>query len=205
MSTAVLNPPKPASAPSPAWKPFRWTISEYRDLDKTGLFHDVKTMLIDGEIFVMPLPSPQHNGAVIATETFLRDAFRGQQVYIRNQIGFDIGTRNDPGPDLAVVPGSFRDAFNANPSTAILIVEVAVTSQRMDTTTKAELYASAGVPEYWVIDVSGRELHLFRDPVANPEGLGADAYRTRRILKESDTISPSAAPAAVIKVADLLP
>jgi len=204
MSTAVLSPPKPVAAPAPAWKPYRWTISEYRDLDKTGLFHDVKTMLIDGEIFVMPLPSPPHDASLGLTAEFLRSAFT-KGVHIRNQQGFDIGTRNDPGPDLAVVTGAIRDFTTSTPTEAILIVEVAVTSLRMDTTTKAELYASAGVPEYWVIDVPGRELHLYRDLVANPEGLGADAYRTRRVLKETDTISPLAAPTAVVKVSELLP
>ncbi|MFO0805514.1 MAG: Uma2 family endonuclease [Gemmataceae bacterium] len=205
MSTAVLNPPKTVSPPAPSWKPFRWTISEYRDLDKTGLFHDVKTMLLDGEIFVMAAPSPPHDVAMVLTETYLRRAFTGTNTYLRNQMGFDIGKWNDPSPDLAVVGGSIRDHATRTPTEAILIVEVAVTSLATDTTTKAELYASAEVPEYWVIDVPGRELHLYRDPVAHPEGLGADAYRTRRVLKESDSLSPMAASAAVVKVSDLLP
>lgn len=204
MSTAVLSPPKPAAASAPAWKPYRWTISEYRDLDKTGLFHDQKTMLIDGEIYVMPLPSPPHDTSMAYAEEYLRRTFT-KGVHIRSQKGFDIGTRNDPGPDLAVVPGTIGDYAAGTPDEAILIVEVSVTSLRMDTTTKAELYATAEVPEYWVIDVPGRELHLFRDPVANPAGLGEDACRSRRVLKETDTLAPLAAPAAVVKVSELLP
>lgn len=205
MSTVVLNPPKPAATPASAWKPYRWTIAEYRDLDKTGMFHDLKTMLLDGEIFVIAAPSPPHDVAMVLTETYHRRAFTGTNTYLRNQMGFDIGKWNDPSPDLTIVRGSIRDHATCTPTEAILIVEVAVTSLAMDTTTKAELYASAEVPEYWVIDVPGRELHLYRDPVANPDGMGADAYRTRRILKETDTLSPLASPAAVTKVSDLLP
>lgn len=205
MSSAVLSPPKPAAAPAPAWKPYRWTISEYRDLDKTGLFHDQKTMLIDGEILTMATPSPPHDVSMVLAEGYLRKAFSGSGTYLRNQMGFDIGTRNDPSPDLAIIEGSIRDHAARTPTEAILIVEVSVTSLRMDTTTKAELYATAEVPEYWVIDVPGRELHLFRDPVANPAGLGEDAYRSHRVLKETDSLSPLAAPAAVVKVSELLP
>ena len=43
-------------------KPYRWTIAEYRELDKIGLFNDVKTMLLDGEFYVMPMPSAARYG-----------------------------------------------------------------------------------------------------------------------------------------------
>ena len=57
MSPAVLAPPI-ANAPSIGPRPYRWTISEYRELETTGRFHDVKTMLIDGAIFVVPRSDP---------------------------------------------------------------------------------------------------------------------------------------------------
>ena len=202
MTTAVLTMPK--AAPAQPLQPHRWTIAEYRELDKTGLFHDVKTMLLDGEFYVMPMPSPLHDISLSCAEEFLRRAF-ASGVYIRNQMGFDIGTRNDPGPDLAVVPGAIRDYSKNAPTSAIVIVEVAVTSLVADTTTKAELYAVAGVPDYWVIDVTNRQLHVFRDPVAHPAGRGANAYRTRQTFGPNDTVSPLAMPTASVLVADLLP
>ncbi len=75
----------------------------------------------------------------------------------------------------------------------------------MDTTTKAELYATAGVPDYWVIDLENRQLLIYRDPVALPAGLGATAYRTHLAFGPNDSVSPLAAPTASVKVADLLP
>ena len=164
----------------------------------------MKTMLIEGEIFTMTLPKPPHDTALNLAYEFLRTAFPSGH-HVRNQQGFDIGTENDPGPDLAVVTGSIRDYSQRTPTTAILIVEIADSSLYFDTTTKAELYATAGVPDYWVIDLENRQLHFFRDPVSLPAGLGATAYRTRKTLLPKDTIAPLSAPNAVIHIADLLP
>jgi Uma2 family endonuclease len=185
-------------------KPYRFTIEAYRKLGATGLFHDMKTMLIDGEVLTMTLPNPPHDTVLNLTYEFLRAAFPSGY-HVRNQQGFDIGAHNDPGPDLAVVIGSIRDYALRTPTTAVLVVEVADTSLFLDTTTKAELYATAGVPEYWVIDVENRKLLVFRDPVALPAGLGATAYRTRQTFGPTDSVSPLSASNANVKVADLLP
>lgn len=110
---------------------------------------------------------------------------------------------SEPQPDVTVVPGAHRD-YADHPTVAALLVEVADSSLFFDTTTKAELYATAGVPEYWVLDVDGRQLHVFRGPVALPTGLGATAYQTHLVLGEGDAVSPLSA-AAEVRVADLLP
>jgi|SRR5579872_3058473 len=203
MTTATLNPPT-AHANRVGPQPYRFTIEAYRKLGETGLFHDMKTMLIDGEVLTMPLPNPPHDTALDLTYEFLRAAFPSGH-HVRNQHGFDIGTHNDPGPDLAVVTGSIRDYANTTPTTAVMIIEVADSSLFIDTTTKAELYATAGVADYWVIDLENLKLHVFRDPVALPAGLGATAYRTHLTLNPKDSIAPLAAPNASIQVSDLLP
>ena len=204
MSITTAAPPsaRPVSKVGPS--PHRWTIEEYRQLRKTGLFNDCKTMLIEGEILTMTMPAPPHDTALGLTENYLRQAFPSG-CHVRNQMGFDIGTRNDPGPDLAVVPGSIRDYARRTPDAAVLVVEIADSSFAFDTTTKAELYATAGVPEYWVVDLEGRRLTIFRDPLPLPAGLGATAYRTRIALAADATAAPLAAPHAVVCVADLLP
>jgi Uma2 family endonuclease len=183
--------------------PHRFTLSEYRKLGESGLFHDRKTMLIHGELFTMTMPGPLHDISLNLAQEILR-AICPAGHHVRNQQGFDIGTDNDPGPDLAIVAGSIRDT-TATPTRAILIVEVADTSLTMDTTTKAELYATAGVPEYWVIDLEHRQLILFRDPQALPKGLGATAYKTHLTFGPTDRIAPLFAPNASVLVSDLLP
>jgi Uma2 family endonuclease len=204
--TALLYPPsavRPIPAPpatGPA--PIRWTCDTYRKLGPTGVFDDLKTMLLDGVIYVMPLPDPPHNTGLILTEDALRKAFPTGH-HIRNQMALDVGTTNDPGPDLAVVPGAARDYAARQATTAALVVEVADSSLFVDTTTKVELYATAAVPEYWVLDLTNRQLIVFRDP--GPLAANGHTYRTKLTLGETGTVTPLAAPGAVIPVADLLP
>lgn len=218
MNPVTITPPPaqpsvPAATPTVALpttplpagpQPYRWTIAEYRELSKTGLFQDKKTMLLDGVLYVMTLPKPPHDTTLNLTYEFLRAAFPIGH-HVRNQQGFDIGTRNDPGPDLVVVTGSIRDYATRTPTTAVIVVEVSDTTLAIDTTTKAELYATASVPEYWVIDVVNRQLHVFRDPQPLPVGLGAIAYRSHQTFGPTDTVSPLAVPTATVTVSDLLP
>lgn len=204
MSAATMTaPPKPAPAAAGP-NPYRWTIHGYRKLGETGLFRDVKTMLLDGELYVMPLPNPPHDLALGLADDYLRTAFSTGH-HVRNQMGFDIGTTNDPGPDLAVVIGKRHDYAGRTPTAAVMVVEVAESSLFIDTTTKAELYATAGVPDYWVIDLANRRLLVFRDPAPLPTGLGATAYRTHLTFGPGEGVAPLAAPGAAVNVADLLP
>jgi Uma2 family endonuclease len=125
--------------------------------------------------------------------------------YPRIQMPFHVDEFNDPFPDYAVVPGSPRDYAHVHPTQAALVVEVSDTTQRTDTTIKAERYATAGVQDYWVLDLTDRKLLVFRDPVALAAGLGATAYRTQLALNPADRVSPLAVPSAFILVAELLP
>ncbi len=210
----ITPPPQPLTPPNGThatsetqpseWKPHRWTIAAYRKLGETGLFNDMKTMLIHGEVFTMTMPNPPHDVFLGILDDWLRTVF-ASGFHVRNQMGFDVGTDNDPGPDLAVVTGARKDYLDRTPTQAFLVVEVADSSLFIDTTTKAELYATAGVADYWVLDLNGRQLHIFRDPVTLPAGLGATAYRSHTIHVETDTVSPLGAPTASIRVADLLP
>ncbi|WP_439630152.1 Uma2 family endonuclease [Gemmata sp.] len=207
-ATPAFAPPAapfPSGALAPA-RPtqHRWTIAEYRTLGETGLFRGVKTMLIRGEVFTMTMPAPPHDVAPGLLDDWLRAAF-APGFHVRNQMGFDIGTDSDPGPDLAVVTGTRRDYAGRTPTRAVLVAEVADSSLSFDLTTKAELYATAGVPEYWVLDLNGRQLHVFRDPHPLPAPLGATAYRSHAVLTDADAVTPHSAPAASVRVADLLP
>ena len=86
---------------------------------------------------------------------------------------------------------------------ARLVVEGADTSFDYDRTVKAELYAEAGVADYWILDLNGRSLLVLRDPA--PVAAGGFAYHSHRTLGEAESVAPLAAPAAAVRVADLLP
>jgi Uma2 family endonuclease len=123
---------------------------------------------------------------------------------IRGQLPLALGQDTDPGPDFAVVPGSPRGAAG-HPATAALVIEISDTTLDYDLTTKAELYATAGIADYWVLDLNGLQLVVYRDPQPLSAGLGATAYRTRLTFGPADAVTSLAAPLTPVKVADLLP
>jgi Uma2 family endonuclease len=120
------------------------------------------------------------------------------------QMPLVLGQSTDPEPDLAVVAGSPRSTAS-HPTTAALVVEVADTSLRYDTTVKLAAYAASSISEYWVLDVNGRQLLVFRDPQPDPTAAQVQAYLIQWVLGPTDTIAPLAAPSGSVLVADLLP
>ena len=201
MTAATVTPPPRLPAPP---RPVYVTADEFHHLWDSGFFKGLRrVILVDGEMIEMPMPDPPHDMGVTLTFNFLQTAFAGRH-YVRNQQGFDAGLDTDPGPDLAVVTGTPRD-YPRHPRAAVLVVEVANTSLNYDRRQKAHIYAAAGVPEYWVLDVMGRELLVFRDPVADPAAARGHRYATHTAHAEADTVSPLAVPTAAVVVRDLLP
>jgi Uma2 family endonuclease len=92
---------------------------------------------------------------------------------------------------------NFRSA-NPGPKDLHLVVEVSDTSLNFDLTTKAVLYARAGIPEYWVLDVSGRRLIVHRHPQSGK-------YTAVLVYNEQEAVAPLAAPHALFKAADAFP
>lgn len=90
------------------------------------------------------------------------------------------------------VPLEPDDYLDAHPTTAILVVEVADTTLDDDRDVKASIYAAAGIPDYWVLNLVDGRLEIFRDPVDMPGTPTGRGYRPRPILQPSDTISPVA-------------
>ena len=201
--TALLTPPVLAPTPSAAGpRPFRWTVKLFHQFGDLGVFEGRRASLIHGQLIKEGPMNPPHRIALELTDIAIRAAFDPGWRSCE-QMPLVLGAGNAPQPDLAMVKGSPRDSA-VHPTTADLVVEIADSSLGYDTT-KAELYATSNIPDYWVVDVDGRRLLVFRDPVPLPVGLGATAYRTHLTLTDADTVSPLAAPNAVIRVADLLP
>lgn len=193
----------PITPPAAGWIRLRWTLDQYRRLDEKH-FGDVRTVLIDGEIYIVPRANPPHDVALSLTDEYLRSICPPGH-YVRNQQAFNVQPGSGPEPDLAVVHGSTRTYATAPPTTAVLVVEVSDSTLFEDTTLKAEEYATAGVPDYWVVDVKNRKLLVYRKPAPLPEGLGATAYRSHEEYGPDDSVAPLAAPDRPVKVADLLP
>lgn len=156
MTTATLIP---TAAPAP----WRWSRADYYRLGEHGFFDGQRVELIRGEIVTMSPISWPHSLAVAALANVIR-TLSPAGVWVNVQSPLLLGT-SEPEPDVAIIAGEPRD-YADHPTTALLVVEVAVTSLAYDLTTKAQLYAAAGIPLYWVLDVEGRLLHQFGGPTA---------------------------------------
>lgn len=181
----------PEFVPSPPR--LRW--DQYEQMIASGSLDGLRTMFIDGELIQMAAMYEPHCSGVSSVLHELQRIF-GTGYYIRIQMPLRQGN-NDPEPDLCVVPGGTK-TYKQMPTSALLVVEVADSSLRYDTTKKAEIYAAAGTPDYWVLDIEGRRLLVFRDP-------DAAGYRTQLIYAETESIAPLAMPTGSIRVADMLP
>lgn len=192
MTTMLL----PSSLPTPAGpRPVRWTCAKFHRFDDLGMFEGRRALLMDGVILEQGPMSPPHAITSGLVEEAIRMAF-GIGWWLRQQLPLILGQDTDPEPDIAVVPGWPRD-YAGHPTTADLLIEVADSSLDFDTNEKRLLYARAGIRDYWVVDINGRRLLVHRDPQSGD-------YATQLVLGPADSVAPLAAPAAVVRVADLL-
>jgi Uma2 family endonuclease len=185
-------PSSPATAAGP--RPRRWTCAEFHRFGDLAVFEGRRVMLIDGVILEQGPMSPSHAITLGLVEQAVRRAF-GAEWWLRHQSPLVLGQDTDPEPGLAVVPGQPRD-YAGHPTTADLVVEVADSSLDFDTNEKRLLYARAGIREYWVVDINGHRLLVYRGPQAGD-------YASQQVLGPTDTVSPLAAPAAVVRAVDL--
>ncbi len=182
--------------PTPTAK--RWTRDDFVRLGDLGFFEpDDRVELVDGEIIDMGSQGPPHFRATDRAMRVLMRVFE-PSCWVRNQGPLYLSVISQPVPDVAVVSGSVDDYQDDHPSAALLIVEVSDTSVGFDRGRKARLYAGAGIAEYWIIDVNARQLEIRRTPTA-------DGYAEVTVFSETDTVTPIAAPDALIAVKDLLP
>jgi len=194
-----------ATRPSQPWpRRYRWTNEEVCKLGDAGYFSGRSVILVDGVILEIPLATPAHDAILNLLDYMLKEIFRSGYA-VRVQSGLNISIDTNPLPDLAVVTGSPKDYITHQPKSALLIVEVSNTSFAYDSGEKSNLYAAAGIIDYWVLDLNDRQLFVFREPIADSEAPRGYRYASIQTLTTADAITPLAAPEASIRVADMLP
>jgi Uma2 family endonuclease len=183
----------------------RWTRQEYEYLAEIGVLRpDEHVELIGGEIIEVPPQHSRHATAVRLAEDVLRAIF-GAGFDVRTQLPLALGQHSEPEPDVAVVVGTPRDFTDAHPTSALLVVEVADTTLSFDRDTKGSLYAAAGIPEYWIVNLVHRQLEIHRDPGIVPEAQYGFGYRSRMIALAGEAINTPAPTGSRLAVDDLLP
>jgi Uma2 family endonuclease len=158
------------------------TADEVIRMVETGILgEDERVELLHGVLTQMSPKSPAH-GEIEAR--LIRWLVGSSEHSVRVQHPLLVPDRTSlPEPDIAVVqPG---DHLRSHPDGALLVIEVAFSSLATDTGVKPELYAAAGVPDYWVVDIEARRVRMFREPRAY-------GYRTQAVLGPDGFAAPLA-------------
>jgi Uma2 family endonuclease len=179
----------------------RWTRKECEFLVESDLLTG-RYELIEGEVIFKMGQKPTHAFVIVRLMVWLSALFGGE--YVRIQLPIDVAdadnATNEPEPDAAVLaqPATAYLERNPGPADLLLVVEVSDTTLRFDLTTKALLYARAGIREYWVVDIAGRQILAHRNPT--PQG-----YQETIAYAESESLTLLARPETAVQVASLLP
>jgi Uma2 family endonuclease len=175
----------------------RFTREEFQRMIDTGVFDgDEDIELLNGRLVVVPPQGPPH--------TFVSSDLRDRLIaalsnrHVREGKPLDCGPLHVPEPDLAVVRGTARDFVARDPrgDETLLVVEISRTTQRRDRA-KAAIYAQAGVPVYWMVDIAARCIEVHTGPVG-------ERYRLVQVKGEDEELE---VPEASVRwlVRDLLP
>ena len=179
----------------------RWTVEEFQHAARAGVFgEDERLELLFGEIVPAMPPDPSHSGSTGSLDDILRRIFAGADCFIRAENPLVIPGDGQPEPDIAVIRGSRQDFFqhHPTPTDVLLLIEVSGSTLTTDRSVKGPLYAGAGIPEYWILNLPGRQLEVHRTP---QNGVWTQTF----VVPETGAVSPLAAPGATVAVADLLP
>ena len=183
----------------------RWTRKEYDRLIEIGFFHEDEPIeLIGGHLLVTEPKGTPHTTALELTAEALRGAF-GSGWAVRTQEPVALDDESEPEPDVVVVPGGHRDYLAEHPARPALVVEVADSSLVFDRRYKGSVYARAGLSDYWIVNLVGRVLEVYRRPVPDPSADFGWRYRDVETLRPGATVTPLARPDVALAVADLLP
>jgi len=154
-------------------------------MGEAGVFApDARLELIEGEIIEMaPIGVPHASIVGSLTRLFVRQAGDAAFVWVQNPV--IVGKRSMPQPDLAILKARTDDYSSRHPAVddVLLAVEVSDSTLAFDLERKANLYARAGIREFWVVDVNARGVHVHREPAE--QGYARVSVATREDIVQS--------------------
>ena len=145
----------------------KWSMEDYHHMVEAGILCGRHVELLDGEIVEMTPETPIHYNTAKRGTKYLEELLWGRaDVRFNGPITL---WDSEPEPDIAIVrlPESSYNNRHPGPQDIFWIVEVAKTSLKKDLDIKLAIYAKAGIEEYWVLDLSAKELIVFRNPQGN--------------------------------------
>lgn len=179
----------------------RWTRKQCEMMRDGGILTG-RYELIDGEILSKMGQKPAHAYVIRALLTWLTGLFGAEYTQIQATIDLSDTSPDydEPEPDAAVTaqPYTHFAERHPRPEDLLLLIEVSDTTLRFDLNAKANLYALAGIREYWTIDITGRRLIVHRQP--SPTG-----YQEILAYNADEEIASLSRPDRPVRVAELLP
>src|SRR5436853_5077634 len=175
---------------------YKWTVEDYHKLGEAGILtEDSRVELIEGELIEMaPIHGP-HMGTVNRLTKMLVLAV-GDHGVVSVQNPVTLPPYSEPQPDFTILRLGAGLPSSGVPrwDDVLLLIEVADTTLRYDRVTKLKLYAKEKIAEYWIVNVQGKSIEVYRDRIAT-------GYSTSMKLAPGDTASPRALPMVRLDVA----
>jgi Uma2 family endonuclease len=183
----------------------RWNRREYERLSDLGVLQPGERMeQLGAETVLRERQGDQHALAIELVGDALHAALgTGWRVRVRLPVALE--DDSEPEPDFSVLQGNPRDGGLPVQSRLALVIEVADSTLAFDRAEKGSLYARAGLPDYWIVNLKDRALEVYREPLPASEAPFGWRYSSVRSLGPGAVISPLAAPRARVVVAYLLP
>lgn len=201
VATQVSEPPISVVA---AERPLRrLTLDDYHWLIEHGFFQPQdRVELIEGYLVEISPFHPRQAGAVDAMMEALMFAVQRQaQVRIQQPITLpEQSTEPEPDFVLALRQENYR-LKHPHPDDIYLVGEVSDSTLLYDRGKKAQLYAAARIPEYWIVNMVDNVLEVYREPMGSR---GNADYRIKLTYMATDAIAPLALPACSIQLATIL-
>lgn len=189
----AMPPLSPLDRPEGRSRLWPLSVEAYHALGAAGLIPE-RTELLYGFVFNKMPKSPLHSFLAERLRRFLEAVLSsGYLVRMAQPVTID---RSEPEPDLAVVAGSYEDFRDRHPTTAEIVIEIAVTSEEYDHD-KAAAYAAAGIKEFWLVLALQRQIEVY----SQPENGG---YTLHRVMQGDELATSVAVPGFTVSPAGLL-
>ncbi len=178
----------------------RWTRAQCEELEAMGMFDGEHLELIQGDLLNKKGKRRPHVNSATLLYTWLVRTFGDE--FVNQEAPIDVAPEdnptNEPEPDIIILKRTYLEFTSGNPKPEDLqlVAEIADSSLYADLKIKAELYARAGIVEYWTLDINSRQLIVHREP----EG---GRYLSIRAYGASEVVAPLGAPKAELRVADV--
>jgi len=169
-------------------------VERYHRMIDAGVFDDWNVELLNGVLVEKVSKSPLHQFLLDLLSSQLRDFCAGAELWVRQEGPLTL-SGSEPEPDISVVEGRAAQFKSFNPTSARLVIEVAISSLAIDRA-KALVYASAGIPEYWIVCPEGGCTEVYREPVQ-------EGYAFHETIPAATTVESSALPGFAFSLGDI--